>query len=104
MKTRPDGFLAEDKIERDNEIFDYIRELHGYLWDVVWIAFPDASGNLSDYIDDAINKLRTAKKPARDERYYLNQINQWITAIAFLLSAMLAVAIVATMHIVELVV
>jgi len=59
MKPRPNGFLAEDKISHDSEIFDYIQELHDYLWQFVRVFRPSASGCLYDFIDDA---LATAKE------------------------------------------
>lgn len=57
MKTRSTGFLAKDKIDHDGEIFDYIRELHQYLWCFVRIAHPGAGGMLSDCVDSAIYEL-----------------------------------------------
>lgn len=57
MKNRPDGFLAQDKIDRDGEIFDYIRELHNYLWDYIRKIIPGASGYLGDYIDYGLKVL-----------------------------------------------
>ena len=68
MKERPDGFIAEDKIDQDGEIFDYIRELHNYLWRFVRVAIPSAGGSLNDYVDIAIeisegrNELRSNSK------------------------------------------
>ena len=35
MKTRSDGFLGEHRIDHKGEIFDYISELHDYLWKFV---------------------------------------------------------------------
>ena len=57
MKNRPYGFLAQDKIDHDNEIFDYIRELHNYLWEYVSRIIPSASGNLDDYVDRGLRVL-----------------------------------------------
>ena len=57
MKERPKHFLSEDKIAQDEEIFDYIKELHDYLWQFVRVAIPSASGSLSEYIDVAIEIL-----------------------------------------------
>jgi hypothetical protein len=59
MKKRTDRFLAEDKISHDSEQFDYIAELHDYLWRFVRCVFPGASGNLNWYLDGAIEKLET---------------------------------------------
>lgn len=57
MKDRPDGFLKAEFIDPDSEQFDYVRELHRYLWRFVRVALPDASGNLSDFVDPALDKL-----------------------------------------------
>lgn len=54
MKNRPNGFLAEDKIAHDSEIFDYIAELHMYLWRFVRTKIPSASGSLDEFIDEAL--------------------------------------------------
>jgi hypothetical protein len=51
MKDRPYGFLSEEKIDSDSEIFDYIKELHQYLWEYINRVIPSASGNLHDYAD-----------------------------------------------------
>uniref|UniRef100_A0A6M3LWG3 Uncharacterized protein n=1 Tax=viral metagenome TaxID=1070528 RepID=A0A6M3LWG3_9ZZZZ len=56
MKIRPKGFLAKDKIDHDGEVFDYIRELHEYLWRWVYTVIPSASGNLNDYLDIAVKE------------------------------------------------
>ncbi len=62
MKNRPRGFLNDDKIDRNGEAFDYIVELHQYLWRFVCVAFPGAGGHLDDYIDDAIERLEMIAK------------------------------------------
>ncbi len=62
MKTRSDGFLADDKIAHDSEVFDYIAELHEYLWKFVKTQMPWASGNLNKYVDVALEILQ-------DKRY-----------------------------------
>ena len=62
MKPRPLHFIADDKIDHDGEIFDYIRELHEYLWRFVHIAFPGAGGSLKNYVDPAIDKLEDNDK------------------------------------------
>ena len=56
MKDRPDGFLSDERIH-NTEVFDYIRELHEYLWRFVRVALPGASGHLDDYVDKAIEKM-----------------------------------------------
>ena len=55
MKGRPKYFLAEDKIDQDGEVFDYIRELHDYLWRFVRIFNHSASGSLHDFVDEALS-------------------------------------------------
>ena len=57
MKDRPHGFLAEDKIDSNSEIFDYIRELHNYLWEYIRRIIPSASGGLNDYVDKGLEIL-----------------------------------------------
>jgi hypothetical protein len=57
MKNRPYGFLAEDKIDSNSEIFDYIRELHQYLWEYIRRIIPSASGCLDDYVDKGLEVL-----------------------------------------------
>ena len=54
MKSRQHGFLGRDKIDHDSEVFDYVAELHEYLWRFVRVHSPGASGNLVDVLDDAI--------------------------------------------------
>ena len=54
MKQRPEGFLAENKIAHDCEIFDYIKELHEYLWRFVRVEMPSANGCLDDFLDYAV--------------------------------------------------
>ncbi len=61
MKERPYGFIAEDKIDHNGEIFDYIRELHDYLWRFVYIVNPDAAGSLSDQIDEVLDNLESKR-------------------------------------------
>lgn len=57
MKERPNLFLADDVISHTSEQFDYITELHGYLWRFVRVAIPGAGGDLADYVDPAVKKL-----------------------------------------------
>lgn len=53
MKRRTQGFLSEPHILHESEIFDYIKELHEYLWRFVRVYNKGASGNLSEFIDYA---------------------------------------------------
>lgn len=61
MKTRSKGFLAEDIIPHESEIFDYITELHEYLWEFVRVQIPSASGSLHDYVDIALKEAKYRK-------------------------------------------
>ncbi len=69
MKPRPPYFLSEENIDYDSEIFDYIQELHDYLWAFVRTQIPGASGDLRDYVDKALKiaeqRKRTDKKVFR---------------------------------------
>lgn len=62
VKPRPPGFLSEENIDHDSEIFDYIRELHDYLWAFVRTQIPGASGNLRDYVDEALKVAKQRSK------------------------------------------
>ena len=57
MKKRSIGYLSTKFIDHESEAFDYIGELHEYLWRVVRSQFPWASGNLEHYIDVVVEKL-----------------------------------------------
>lgn len=59
MKERSKGFISQEFIDHDSEIFDYIAELHSYLWRMVRAVNPGASGNLKNYVDSAIEQLET---------------------------------------------
>lgn len=52
MKTRPHGFLDPRKC--DEEVFDYVTELHEYLWRFVRAVNPGAGGVLGDCLDAAL--------------------------------------------------
>jgi|GEM_PF-2083845 len=67
MKPRPRGFLAEDKIAHDSEIFDYIKELHSYLWRFTRAEIPAANGSLDDYLDTAIERAEQALEGTVEE-------------------------------------
>ena len=62
MKKRPDGFLAEQYCPDTSEIGDYIKELHEYLWRVVWTVLPHAGGHLSNYLDIVVAELEGKEK------------------------------------------
>ena len=65
MKKRPDKFLAHYFTEpsKDDEIASYIRELHEYLWGFVRSEFPFANGELSKYVDVALEHSLNRNKP-----------------------------------------
>jgi len=65
MKKRPDGFLSAQNISHDSEQFDYIKELHEYLWKFVRCEIPDASGNIKDFIDEALSKSELRSEAVR---------------------------------------
>lgn len=65
MKERPLNFLSEEHIDHDSEIFDYIRELHLYLWRVVRAVSPGASGSLRHYVDDVVEHLENEMRGTR---------------------------------------
>ena len=71
MKSRTDGFLSKDKICHESEQFDYIRELHDYLWAFVRCQLPTASGKLGDYLDIALKEAQSRAQakntPTSDE-------------------------------------
>lgn len=56
MKERPIGFIADDKLDHDGEIFDYIKELHKYLWKFTRVFIPSANGSLHDFVDKALER------------------------------------------------
>ena len=59
MKSRTVGFLRDEIISHESEQFDYIAELHDYLWRFVRTVNPSASGDLRNFLDDAIIKAET---------------------------------------------
>lgn len=67
MKYRARGFLAQEKIDHESEIFDYIKELHDYLWRVVRVVYPGAGGSLDWYLDDVMNELESGRHRAARE-------------------------------------
>ena len=61
MKDRPKGFLSKKHIDQGGEIFNYIAELHEYLWKFVREVMPGASGSLKWYLDKAISQFSNNK-------------------------------------------
>lgn len=57
MKPRSPGFLSEENLPQDGEVFAYIVELHEYLWKFIRAINPGASGSLEDYLDEALAKF-----------------------------------------------
>jgi hypothetical protein len=70
MKERSQGFLSEEKIDHESEPFKYIVELHDYLWRFVRVIFPGAQGQLSVYLDAAID-IAEKRQEARIKGYML---------------------------------
>jgi len=58
MKIRKDGFLSNELISHESEQFDYIAELHDYLWKFIRCELPAANGNLNDYLDIALENIQ----------------------------------------------
>ena len=58
MKDRPNYFLSEENISHDSEVFDYIRELHGYMWEIVDYFKLRDSFYLNKCWDKVIEKIR----------------------------------------------
>jgi len=61
MKPRADGFLAhlygDYAAYQDDEVGDYIAELHEYLWRIVRAIRPGATGSIDEYIDGVVEEL-----------------------------------------------
>ena len=77
MKPRSANFLGPDKIDQEGDAFDYIRELRGYLWKFIRIAYPDAKGKMEDHIDRALGFLMGMREMAA----HLKQIAERMTTI-----------------------
>lgn len=58
MKKRPLYYLSDEHISHNSEAFDYIKELHEYLWTIIRIVKPGASGQINDYLDEVITKIK----------------------------------------------
>ena len=55
-----DGFLAEDKIPHESEIFQYIRKLHQILWVMLRIISPGSGGHLTEVWNRNTETIRTS--------------------------------------------
>ena len=71
MRKRPDGFLSKENIDHDGEIFNYIGELHDYLWAFSRLAFPSAQGDLRKVLDLA---LETSRRQKQDSEKLLSEL------------------------------
>ena len=56
MRSRPLGFINDEFIAHHSEQFEYIQELHEYLWRFIRVEFPGACGSLCNYVDTAVEK------------------------------------------------
>ena len=72
MKTRTHGFIADDKIDHNGEVFDYIRELHEYLHGFC----GGGHGNLQDYLDRSLDRFKTDMAELRAYRRLFNHL-EW---------------------------
>ncbi len=57
MEPRPKGFLSHANVDHDSEVFDYIKELHDYLWTIIRAVTPGSGGSLDGHLDDCVAKL-----------------------------------------------
>ena len=62
MKNRKFGFLSGNHINQKGEPFDYIKELHSYLWRFINVEFPNAAGSIEKYLDVTIEKMEAKAK------------------------------------------
>lgn len=62
MKKRNIGFLSNELINHNSEQFDYIQELHEYLWKFIRSQIPNASGKLDKYLDVALEIAENKSK------------------------------------------
>ena len=67
METRSSGFLSNDNIDHDSEQFDYIKELHEYLWAFIRCEIRTASGNMKDSIDVALSEAEHRSKKRNND-------------------------------------
>jgi len=75
MKKRPNGFLSPEHIDQDGEIFNYIQELHEYLWRFVCSEMPGASGVLDDHVDKAIGFAEERSKEEERIDLHLKELD-----------------------------
>lgn len=69
IKDAPEGFLKEyfTVPSKDEVVADYIRELHDLLWRFTKLEFPWASGDLKDFVENALQSAEhrgSLKKPS----------------------------------------
>ena len=62
MKKRSIGFLSKENIDHDSEQFDYIKELHEYLWKFIRAEIPGANGSISQFVDFALAKAKNLQQ------------------------------------------
>ena len=68
MRDRPRGFLVSVKVE-DPEVFDYVSELHEYLWRFVRCHLPGASGDLGSFLDDVLERAESGADRGGETRW-----------------------------------
>ena len=62
MKDRPKGFLSNENIPHNSIQFEYLVELHEYLWRFIRVHIPGASGKLNELLGKAIEIAETKSK------------------------------------------
>jgi len=78
VKPRPAGFLANTILDHQDEVFDYICELHNYLWRFIRLRNPGASGNLADEIDRVLEPQAHLSSLSRAD--IATQLREWATS------------------------
>lgn len=57
FKPRPAGHLADEALDSDGPVFDYVAELHELLWRVTRAVRPGAGGRLTEEFPKALEQL-----------------------------------------------
>lgn len=82
MKARPKLFLSQENIGHDSEVFDYISELHEYLWRAIKAIDPKADGSLKNHLDKSIDLIEERANSNPDLCFFaLKKANHELSAI-----------------------
>ena len=80
MDARPGGFLADEQLRHDSQAFQYIVELHGYLWRIAVLVTPGASGILNNLYPMTIERLATLLREKEEAEGQIKQLADFIVA------------------------